>query len=201
MPAPPTPVSLYATRWKPLLAALFFAGGVVVDVLYKFVWPTPVATAQPWMYQEPAKTVVFFLLLLVLAAFIVLGLYWTLTPRPLLQLTSTHLVYRPFPFPTRTIAWEDVDHVIAIAMRRDTSPVTHATFLTLGITLKRGRVGAYGGRQPLHLDLNLSNFSLQADELIHLIRSYHEVVMVPAPQRRAAKRTTRRRNHTPAQQQ
>lgn len=200
MTTPSAPISLYATRWKPFLAALVFAGGLVVAVLYAFVWPTPAITTQPWAYQEPAKTIAFLVLLLVCAPFIVLGLYWTLTPRPLLQLTGAHLVYRPFPFPTRTIAWEDVDQITAIATRRDTSLLTHTTFLTLGITLKPDRVGTYAGHQPLQLDLNLGTLSLQADELVQLIRTYHDVHVVPTATRAKAKRTTRRRDHTPPQQ-
>src|SRR6185312_3367966 len=97
MTAPPAPVSLYAMRWKAFLITLFFAGFLLVDLLYYFVWPTPSATANPWAYQEPGKTITFIVLLLVLVPAVAVGLYWTLTPRPLLQLSATSFVYRPFP--------------------------------------------------------------------------------------------------------
>src|SRR6185437_12688270 len=106
-------VSLYATRWKPLLAALGFAGGVVVAVLWYFVWPTPMISAHGWEYQEPVKTVVFVVILVGSAAFTLLALYWVVTPLPLLQLTASSFTYRPFPLPKRVINWDDMEYISA----------------------------------------------------------------------------------------
>lgn len=115
MTASPAPIALYAARWKAFLITLLFAGFLLVDVCYYFVWPTPTVTTQPWLYQELAKTIFFIFWGLICASSVVMGLYWTLTPRPLLQLSTTSLVYRPFPRPTRTIVWGDVEHVTAVA--------------------------------------------------------------------------------------
>lgn len=181
MVASPAPVSLCATRWKPFLAVLIFAGGLVVDFLYYFVWPTPDVTAHPWEYQEPAKTILFWGFLLISATFIALCLYWTLTPRPLLQLSATSLVYRPFPLPTRTIYWDDVEHVAATAVQVDTSLVTHTTMFMLWFTFKPDRLSAARAQQPLQLEINLGNLSLHANELLALIRAYHDIQWLRPP--------------------
>jgi hypothetical protein len=85
-----------ATRWMPFLATLAFAGAIVIDLLYYFVWPTPFIAFRSWMYQEPAKTMTFIVVFLIGAAFVTFGPYWTVTPIPLLQLSASGLVYRPF---------------------------------------------------------------------------------------------------------
>ncbi len=200
MVATPAPISLYATRWKTFLAAMFFAGGLVVDLLYYFVWPTPAVTSQPWAYQEPDKTISFIVVLLLLAPLIMLCLYWTLTPIPLLYLSAASLVYHPFPLPTRTIYWDDVERVSAFAMRRDTSPLTHATIITLSFTLKPDRLAAYRGQQRLQLDINLSTLSLHADDLLQMLRTYCEVQVLQTSTKSKAHRKTRRRDHTASQE-
>jgi hypothetical protein len=177
--ATPAPISLYATRWKPLLATLGFAGLIVVDLLSYFVWPTPAVTANRWQYQEPAKTILHVVMLLVFATFFVFAVYWTLTPRPLLQVSASRLVCRRFPFPTRTISWEDVAYVSAGVARKATSPLTHATILTLWFSLKPDRLAAGSEEPPLHLAINPGTLSLRADEVVQLIRSYHAVQWLP----------------------
>jgi hypothetical protein len=171
----PPPVSLYATRWKSFLAVPAFSGGIAIDLLHYFVWPTPPTPAYPWEYQEPAKTILFIMVLLGCAAIAVVGLYWTLTPRPMLQVSAARLVFRRFPLPTRAIHWEDVEHVSAGVTRKTTSPVTHATILTLWFTPKPDRLAAGNDQQPLRLDIRPWSLSLRADDLVQLIRTYHDV--------------------------
>jgi hypothetical protein len=175
MVATPPPVSLYATRWKPFLAAIWFAGGLVIDLLYYFVWPTPPTPVHPWEYQEPAKTILFVVVLLVCASFVGLGLYWTLTPRPLLQLSTTQFIYRPFPLRTRTILWEDVENVTAGVAQQATISWIRPTILTLWFILRSDRLATGSDRQHLSLDINPGHLSLQADDLVKLIRTYHPV--------------------------
>jgi len=193
--ATPAPMSLYATRWKPLLAALGLAGGIVVDVLSYFVWPTPPAAVHPWEYQQPAKTILHAGALLVFATLVVLALYWVLTPRPLLQISAARLVYRPFPLPTCTIFWEDVAYVSAGVARKATSRVTHSTILTLWFTLKPDRLAAGSGQQPLHLDINVGTLSLRADDVVQLVRTYHTVQWLPTDPSPAAGQRGHPRGH------
>lgn len=171
MTAPPAPISLYATRWKAFLITLFIAGFLVVDLLNYFVWPTPTITNQPWSYQEPTKTIFFIVVLLILAPMVALGSYWTLTSRPLLQLSATGLVYRPFPRPTRTISWDDVESLIAY--RSVTGQGAPTKILTLRFTLKPHGLSADQAPQRLGLDIHLQLLSLSADELIERISAYH----------------------------
>lgn len=197
MVATPSPISLYATRWKAFLLSLFFTGFLVVDLLYYFVWPIPSIQTYPWAYQEPGKTIGFIFLLVTFAPLTVLGLYWTLTPRPLLQLSSTSLVYRPFPRPTRTISWDDVERITAVAPQTDTSQKwTPVTTLTIWFTFKPHRLLADQAQQRLQLDINLRLLSLSADELLQLMRNYHEVQSLQTPRKSKAARNSRRHDDT-----
>jgi hypothetical protein len=179
MTAPPAPVSLYAKRWKAFLIMLFFAGLLLGDLLHYFVWPTPSATASPWAYQEPGKTIVFVVVLLVLVPAVAVGLYWTVTPRPLLQLSASSFVYRPFPRRTRTISWDDVEWLTAYpgATRQGRS----GRSLTLQFTFKPHRLPAEQAPQKLRLDIPLLLLSLSADELIDLISTYHRLHSLRTP--------------------
>jgi hypothetical protein len=103
-----------------------------------------------------------------------------------------------FSLPTRAIQWDDVEHVAAIAARKDTSVVTHTTILTLWFTFKPDRLPAASAaraRQPLHLDIDLGNLSLPADELVALMRHYHAIHWLRPPRNAQAEWKTRRRNH------
>lgn len=188
MVAPSAPMSLYVTRWKMFLVALVFAGGIVVDLLYYFVWPTPAVTANPWEYQEPAKTILFIVILLISATLVLLALYWTLTPRPLLHLSASGLVYSPFPLPTRTINWDDVEQVSAYVTKKNTSPVTHVTILALWFTLRPDRLFTSSEQPPLQgainlrIEINPQHLSREANEPVQLIRNYHDVEWLQADQ-------------------
>lgn len=168
-------VSLYATRWKPFLAALAFAGGVVVAVLSYFVWPTPMISAHSWEYQEPAKTIIFVVMLVGSAAFTLLALYWVVTPLPLLQLTASSFIYRPFPLPKRVISWDDVEFVQAITWKRAVNLLMDRTILTVTFTLKPQGALAPAGRQQIQIDISPANFSRKPEELVRLLRDYHAV--------------------------
>ena len=189
-----TTVNLCATRWKPFLAAIAFAGAIVVDLLFYFVWPTPAISMRPWMYQEPAKTLLFIVVFLIGTIFVLLGLYWTVTPIPMVQLSESCLVYHPFPLPTRTINWVDVAHILAVAERRDTSLYTRATFLTCWFTLKPRDNPINADPQQIDIDINLGNLPLHAEELVRLIRNYHDVQFRSDLKHPKARRQSRRRS-------
>ncbi len=209
MTATPAPTSLYASRWKMFLMALFCAGWLVVDLLHYFVWPTPPVTTHPESYQEPFKTILFIVFGLVLLPFTLYFVYWTLTPRPMLHLSAASLVYRPFPRPTRTIYWEDVELANAFALQQPTRLGLDPTILTLYFTFKPHRLSAYQTQPKLKLDIRMAFFSLHADELIHLMNTYHHVQSLnhllnypknpknpKNPRNSRAARTIRRRNHS-----
>lgn len=179
MTAPPARVSLYATRWKTFLFTLIIAGLLLVDLLSYFVWPTPSVTANPWEYQEPFKSILFILVLLSLVPAIAVGLYWTLTPRPMLELSATSFVYRPFPRRTRIISWDDVEWLSAFPERQGHSART----LTLLFTVmpQPDRLSAEQAPQKLRLTINLQLLSRSTDELIDLISAYHPLHSLYTP--------------------
>ncbi|HEX8033736.1 MAG TPA: hypothetical protein VF510_07810 [Ktedonobacterales bacterium] len=180
MTSTPAPITLYATRWKAFLITLFFAGLLVLGLLSYFVGPTPAVQTHPELYQEPTKTIFFIVWTLICASGVAVGLYWILTPRPLLQLSATSLVYRPFPRPTRIISWDDVEWLTAYrSVTRQGAP---AKVLTLRFTFKSHRLSADRAPQQLRLDINLLPLlSLSADELIELISAYHPLHSLYTP--------------------
>lgn len=173
MSTPPAPVSLYVVRWKAFLITLFLAGLLLADLMSYFVWPTPSVTTSPWMYQEPWKTMIFIVVLLSLIPAIAVSLYWILTPRPLLQLSATSFVYRPFPLlgHTRIIAWDDVKWLSAFP--EATRQGRPARTLTLLFTLTPPRLSIGQAPQKLRLTISLQLLSRSSDELIDLICAYH----------------------------
>lgn len=179
MTAPPAPVSLYATRWKAFLFTLLFAGLLLGDLLYYFVWRTPSATASPWAYQEPFKSIMFILILLTLMPTVAVGLYWTLTPRPMLELSATSFVYRPFPGSVRIISWDDVKWLSAFPERQARTARTLTLLFTL--TPQRDRLLAAQAPQKLRLTVNLHLLSRSADELIDLMSAYHPLHSLYTP--------------------
>jgi hypothetical protein len=192
MATTPPEISLYATRWKPFLAAIGFAGGLVVDLLSYFVWPIPVVTSNPWEYQEPARTILFIFALLICAALVLLGLYWTITTRPLLQLNASCLVYRPFPLPTRVIYWADVDHISAFTTQRGVL-FSHNTVVTLFFSLKLYGTFSVEEQQVIHIDIGPGTVSRTPQELVRLLQNYHTVQYFEIPMRTKAGSRTRRR--------
>jgi hypothetical protein len=179
MVAPPTPISLYATRWKSFLLALVFAGVIVMDWLWYLVWPVPDVTMYPLAYQEPGKTIYFTVALLVSAALVATGLYWTFTSRPVLRLSVSELIYRPFPLPLpwRTISWDDIESVsVDFAWKHvPLGQLTHGSILIFWLTYKPHRSSASSAQPPLEVHINMRALSLQADELVKLIGIYHAV--------------------------
>jgi len=166
----PHDIRLHPTRWKPLLAALIFAGVVVGAFLVYGVWTPPTLSWHPWQYQQPAVTILFLCVGLLFAAPVPVGLYWTFTSQPMLHLTPSSLAYHPFPYITRTIQWRDVNHITAFTTTRMYGFGLHRiTSLTISFILKPDHVSAYGGKQQIKMDIGLGGISLSADELLALI--------------------------------
>lgn len=181
MAATPPEVSLYATRWKPFLAALVFTGALVVDLLWYFVWPTPMISAHSWEYHEPAKTIVFIVVFVLAAAITLLALYWVITPLPMLELTTSSFIYRPFPLPKRVIQWSDVEHISAHAWKRSVNLLMDRTILTLTFSLNAHGALAAGGSQRIEIDIVPGVFSRKPEALVRLLREYHSVQFYSDP--------------------
>jgi hypothetical protein len=141
-------VKIYASHAKTLLAASFcgiFAAGAC---LYYFVWPTPSVATNPWIYQEPFKTAFFIIWLLLSMAGFLAGLYWTVTPMPILQLDTTGLIYQPYPLKKRSVYWADL-HGISVFKQSATITLVRIVRLTLWFHIKPHTVFAYGSRSRL----------------------------------------------------
>jgi hypothetical protein len=166
--------SYYVTRWKVFLAAVGLASFSVIDVLSYIVWPTPLVTTNPWMYREPANTMVFLAILLFCAALAFCGLYWTSTPRPMLELSPSRLVYRRFPLPIRVIHWDDVEGISAVASKRNLNPSMSIVVLILGFMLKP-HSDSTRNDNPVSIEINLKNISAAAIDVVNAMRAYHEI--------------------------
>lgn len=156
----PATTSLYATRWKPLLSALGFSG---------FLWAVVALTVEPSQIGAHVLYAVLF------APFILFALYWVVTPIPILSVSATQLIYRPFPRPTVTINWKDVEHASASYWMRSRRMLTPATMFTLAVYMKPYVLAPGGGRQYRTISINLPTISKSSDELLQILRAYHDV--------------------------
>lgn len=183
MPTPPAAVSLYVVRWKACLITLFFAGLLLADLLFYFVWPTPSATATPWAYQEPGKTISFIVVLLSLIPAVVVGGYWTLTPRPLLELSATRFVYRPCPLlgRTRSISWDEVTWLSVFPEATRQGRPARTLTVQFTFTPPPDRRPAGQAPQKLQLTINLQLLARSADEVIDLMSAYHPLHSLYTP--------------------
>jgi len=149
-------------------------------------------TSHPGEYQEPARTILFLLLFLGCAAFVLLSFYWVFTPRPLLQMNASSLVYRPFPLQTRTIYWVDVVHISAFTWRQ-VNLISHTNIMTLSFMVKPHGMPAAGKQQLVRVDISTRYFSLKPKELVRLMRNYHAVQLFKNRTNTKVGRRTRQR--------
>ena len=147
-----------------------------MTILSTFVWPTPKVTARPWLYQEPYKTLVFALVILLSGAALVMSLYWTFTPLPMLLLNATRLVYRPYPLVRRSYQWADIINISASKETKSISSyMIRYTVLRVSIRLRRRAAMRLGNKPRYTLTIRQSMISISFVELVHLMRRYHKV--------------------------
>lgn len=167
-------VKVYANRARAALGAGIAAIFVITALLFYFIVPTPADTTNPWLYQEPFKTMFFLIWLLAGLVGIVLGFYWTVTPVPLLQLNALGMVYQPYPFVHRTIWWEDLYGISALTDSR-TVRLVRVVSLTLWFTIKPHAAMTYGGRTKLKWTIGQARLPVAAEDVERLIARYHTV--------------------------
>ncbi len=163
-------VKLYANRTKAFLGGAGCAGfGLAIALVYPL--PTPEATANPWMYQEPFKTLLFIAIAACCLVGTLVSMYWTATSSPKLLLNATELVYQPFPFVTRRIRWVDVSSIHPVT----TSTRVHGvrvTTLTLFIQVRPEAVAAYGYQAVVKLKIVQGLLPVPVREVIPLLGHY-----------------------------
>lgn len=170
------PVKVYANRVVAFGGALLAAFFVTVGFLAYFVLPTPEITARPWQYQEPYKTLVFAFGTVLFGAALVISLYWTFTPLPMLLLNATELVYRPYPLVRRSYQWADIINISASKETKSRSTyMIRYTVLRVRIKLRRRAAMRYGNKPRYTLTIRQSMISISFVELVHLMRRYHKV--------------------------
>jgi hypothetical protein len=169
------PVKVYANRVFAFGGALLAAFFVTVTILSYFVLPTPEITARPWLYQEPYKTLVFAFGTLLFGALLVMSLYWTFTPLPMLLLNATELVYRPYPLVRRSYQWADIINISASKETTRSTYMFRYTVLRVSIKLRRRAAMRQGNRPRYTLTIRQSMISISYVELVHLMRRYHKV--------------------------
>jgi hypothetical protein len=103
------------------------------------------------------------------------ALYWVVTPIPILSISATQLVYRPFPKQTVIINWEDVESVAGTFWKRPRFRAPAAKTFRLHIAFKPYISDPSGGRKIQTLDINLGVISKSSDELLQIIHAYYAV--------------------------
>jgi hypothetical protein len=125
-----------------------------------------------------------FLILILLgtAPFVANFGYWTLTSHPLLELSATSFVYRPFldlPKHARTISWDEVEWLSASPeARRQGRP---ARTLTLLFRFTPPRLSAGQATQTFRLTIYLTFLSVSAAKLVDMLNAYHPLHWTSTP--------------------
>lgn len=172
----PAPKSWYASRLQPLVAALIGGCVIALDVFY---WLDKFPGLVSWLAQGPLHAILAAIIGLLAAALTLWGLYWALTPIPLLRLTTAGLTYAPSPLRRVAVAWADVTNlsveVAAPPLPPTANPDAPESAAKSGrnalITLTIERASG----PTLIIDLAPASVGTTADELLHILQTYHEV--------------------------
>lgn len=169
-----TPTRFYVNRGKAFLAGVVGGGVYVVIFVLAFVLPRPQVTARPWMYDEPLKTLIFGAGLLVSGAIVLMGLYWTFTSSPLLELSSTGITYQPYPLVRRVVRWDDM-YGITVSTASWKSYFRRVTRLTISFRLKPHAAPLYRGRTQLVWNIGQAALPVPIDDVVRTVHRYHQV--------------------------
>jgi hypothetical protein len=168
------PTVFYVSRGK---AALVVCLGLALLVLdwASYGVPKPSGAIDSLGYDDPFKTGIFLTwgagcLLLVLT-----WLYRLVTPLPVLQVDSTGLVYRPFPFVRRGLHWAEVERLGAFQLSYRMSWLVHVERLELLVQLTPEAMEAHGNREWLSVKLNGRLLPVGRDVVVRQIQRYHPI--------------------------
>jgi hypothetical protein len=174
----PSSTSFYVARLQPLVAALIGGCFIALDILY---WQDAFHGLVSWLAQGPLHAIAAAIIGLLAAALTLWGLYWALTPIPLLRLTTTGLTYASSPFRRIAVDWTDVSTLtaeVSTPLPRSATPESAGTPATPAktgrnaiVTLTIQRVSG----PALIIDLAPASVRTTADNLIRALQTYHEV--------------------------
>lgn len=170
------PLKLYANRSSAGLGAVLSCVLLVVWVNVCQTPPTPVGL-YAWLDEQPTYTAFFVVVTTLLAAVVLVTIYWLVTPVPLLFADEDGMTIQAWPLIKRTVAWADVYSINAVKTSATVNLVRNVT-LSLWIRLKPHSVAAYGGKSQLTWRLRQPLLSIPAEEVVRLLRAYHKVTYV-----------------------
>src|SRR5262249_30566867 len=128
---------------------------------------------QRWEYHEPFKTILFVTSLLLLGSLLVISLYWTFGPTPMLLLDATGLVYRPLPFVTYAFRWAEVQGITVLKPTSTRLLLFRGVTLTLNVTINPQAASRYRDKSPLRLIFSQTLLAMPMDELATLVQQQH----------------------------
>lgn len=174
------PTRIYANRAAAFLYGVV-GGGVFVffDVL-TYVTPKPEVVTHPWLYVEPVKTLFFGAWLLLCGTIVLMGLYWMLTPLPMIELNATGMMYQRLPLMRRNVRWDDVSDINAFTTSWK-SYFRRVTQLILTIRLKPHAALLYQGREQLVWKFGPALLPVPLDGVVRDIERYHHVKIAKSP--------------------
>jgi hypothetical protein len=161
------PLKIYYSRASAWNGAIVAVVLLVCAAPFYFIVATPTGTT-------PTKTLVFALWVAFCWAGLLSNLYWILTPSPLLLVTTTGMVFHPWPFVTRTIRWADISSITAVKTSA-TAYLQRTVTLTLWVTVNPHAVAAYGNKPALKLNIRQAMLPMPVDKVVHLLQEYHSV--------------------------
>ena len=108
---------------------------------------------------------------------LLIGLYWVITPSPMLVLDPTRIVYQPLPLLRRTVRWDDIDLIEVVNTPPSSSPYASKPPppIKLRILNKPQARSAYHGKSALTFVINRFLLNMPRREFLILLRQYHEV--------------------------
>jgi hypothetical protein len=97
------------------------------------------------------------------------GLYWAVTPAPLLELSATGALYHSFPlfpFVKQTLSWTDIANI---------SAVKTGSRMELWVTVKPHAAVFSGSKPERRVRISQGLLPLSGDKLVQRLRRYHNV--------------------------
>lgn len=161
-----TPVRLYTKRWWWIPAAFFGSLFVLVGAAVLVGGASNHRHDIVWAVTSVVIGIMPMLL----------GLYYLVTPIPLLLIDQLGISYQSFPLVIQSVRWEDIEAVRAVKYRYSiVHPNVRAARLVINLIIKRAAVAVYGNRPGLIWTFAGADLPVTPEQLVEQIRRFHQI--------------------------
>lgn len=165
--APDAPVvRLYTKRWWWIPAAFFGSLFVLVGA----------AALIGDVRNHGHDTLWAFMAVVIGIVPMLLGLYYLITPIPLLLMDQLGISYQTFPLIIEGVRWEDIAAIRAFKYRYSiVRPNLRAARLVLNLDIRKAVAAAYGNRPSLTWTFAGADLPITPERMVEQIRRFHSV--------------------------